>query len=208
MWRKPTRSSTPTETCRTRGTSSSARPPLDYGLTWQATFGIHGHAADVVNDDNRGHSGTGASDDVQTSGQSLPRLVVDAQGNLVLIWYDTRRDPADHLLDVFATVSTDGGLTFSPNFRVSDQSFDADAGVFTDVTGAKQLSGHSSGWTWPIIPLAVWTDTRNSNQDIYFASYPIVPPPAPGNDRFEPNDSADTATPVGPDPVFHRFLPR
>ena len=73
------------------------------------------------------------------SGQALPRLAVDAQGNIAVIWYDTRRDPANHLLDVFGTVSTDGGQTFSPNFRLTDQSFDADAGKFTDATGTDRL---------------------------------------------------------------------
>ena len=81
---------------------------------------------------------TGTTDDV-TGGQALPRLVIDAQGNIAVIWYDTRRDPADHLLDVFGTVSTDGGQTFSPNFRVTDQSFDANAGKFTDATGQDRL---------------------------------------------------------------------
>ena len=33
------------------------------------------------------------------SGQALPKMAVDAQGNIVLAWYDTRRDPANHLLD-------------------------------------------------------------------------------------------------------------
>ncbi len=79
-------------------------------------------------------SATGSPDDV-ISGQALPRLSVDAQGDIAVIWYDTRRDPANHLLDVFGTVSTDGGQTFSPNFRLTDQSFDADAGKFTDATG-------------------------------------------------------------------------
>src|SRR5262249_28466490 len=60
---------------------------------------------------------------------------LDPDGNVSIIWYDTRRDPADHLLDVFGTLSADGGRTFSPNFRVTDQSFDADAGKFTDATG-------------------------------------------------------------------------
>ena len=66
------------------------------------------------------------------SGQAIPRLAVDAQGNIAVIWYDTRSDPSNHRLDVFGTVSTDGGQRFSPNFRLTDQSFDADAGKFTD----------------------------------------------------------------------------
>ena len=73
-------------------------------------------------------------DDVIT-GQALPRLAVDAQGNIAVIWYDSRHDPAHHLLEVFGTVSTDGGRTFSPNFRLTDRSFDADLGRFTNAIG-------------------------------------------------------------------------
>ena len=133
------------------------------------------------------------------SGQALPRLAVDAQGNIAVIWYDTRRDPANHLLDVFGTVSTDGGQTFSPNFRITDQSFDADAGKFTDATGQTDY------YLGDFLGLAVangtayaaWTDTRNGNQDVEFTHFPITPAPAPPNDRFEPNDTPETATDLG-----------
>jgi hypothetical protein len=53
---------------------------------------------------------------------------------------------------------------------------------------------------------AVWTDTRNGNQDIYFSSYSVNPPPAALNDRFEPNDTAATATDLGR--VVTRDLPK
>ena len=90
--------------------------------------------ASVLNDDNDGQIAQGLPDDV-LAGTALPKMAVDAQGDIALIWYDTRRDPANHLLDVFATVSTDGGQTFSPNFRLTDVSFDPNAGQFIDATG-------------------------------------------------------------------------
>src|SRR5262249_34257033 len=103
----------------------------DRGLTWQPMFSLGGLAAPVLNDDNDGQLPTGSVDDV-VSGQALPHLTVDAQGNLAIIWYDTRRDPANHRLDVFGSVSTDGGQSFSPNLRLTDVTFDASAGRFTD----------------------------------------------------------------------------
>ena len=109
------------------------RPDLADSRSWSART-----PRPILNDDNDGQPATGSPDDV-ISGQALPRLAVDAQGNIAVIWYDTRRDPANHLLDVFGTVSTDGGQTFSPNFRVTDQSFDADAGKFTDAIGPDRL---------------------------------------------------------------------
>jgi hypothetical protein len=170
----------------------------DYGATWQTTFQVGTQAANVLNDDNGGQRATGRRDDV-TSGQVLSRLVTDAQGDVALVWYDTRRDPADRLLDVFGTVSSDGGKTFSPNFRVTDQSFDADLGRFTDAAGKTDYYlGDSLGLALADhTAYAAWTDTRRGNQDVFFGSYPISPPPAAGDDRFEPNEAPATATDLG-----------
>ena len=106
----------------------------DSGLTWQSEFQLDGKTTNVLNDDNGGLVAQNRPDDV-VSNQAMPRLVVDAQGDVALIWYDTRRDPNDHNLDVFASISTDGGQTFSPNFRITNVSFDPDAGQFVDATG-------------------------------------------------------------------------
>jgi hypothetical protein len=170
----------------------------DYGLTWQTTFMVGPYTGLDLNDDNHGQSATGGPDDVIT-GQTFARLTVDAQGNIAVIWYDTRRDPANHLLDVFGTVSTDGGLTFSPNFRITDQSFDADLGKFTDAVSQPDyylgdyLGLSVAGGT----AYAAWTDTRQGNQDIDFTHFPINPAPAPPSDRFAPNNTPATATELG-----------
>ena len=153
----------------------------------------------ILNDDNDGQSATGLNPDDVITNQALPRLTVDAQGNVAVIWYDTRRDPKNHLLDVFGTVSTDGGLTFSPNFRITDQSFDADAGAFTDATGqTNYYLGDSLGLAVANQTVyAAWTDTRNGNQDVFFTREPISTAPDPPNDRFEPNNTPETATDLG-----------
>src|SRR5262249_28011285 len=72
--------------------------------------------------------------------QADPKMVVDpTTGDIILVWLDTRTDPNNLGIDVYAAVSTDGGLTFSPNFRVTDTTFFAQAGAFTDPTGASDL---------------------------------------------------------------------
>ena len=53
---------------------------------------------------------------------------------------------------------------------------------------------------------ATWTDTRNGNQDIYSTHFPLTSAPAPPNDQFEPNDTAQTATDLGL--IVQRFLPK
>src|SRR5205814_6320763 len=95
----------------------------------------------VLNDDDGGRFLTFANDltGEVVSGQALPQMSVDAQGNITVIWYDTRRDPANHSLDVYGTTSTDGGLTFSANYRVSTQNFDPNVGAPTDGAGNPYL---------------------------------------------------------------------
>jgi hypothetical protein len=179
----------------------------DGGLTWQSTFGLGGQPAAVLNDDNGGQLARGLSDDVVT-GQALPRLAVDAQGDIVALWYDTRRDPANHLLDVFAAVSTDGGQSFSPNIRLSDVSFDANAGRFTDATGGVDYYlGDALGLAVADgTAYAAWTDTRNGNQDVFFTHFHPTAAAPPGNDRLEPNDTPALATDLGR--VIARDLPK
>jgi hypothetical protein len=202
----------------------------DYGAHWKSTFDIGSTPASVLNDDNGGQSATGQTTDV-ISGQAMPSLAVDpTTGNLSVIWYDTRRDPAGHLLDVFGTISTNGGQTFSPNYRVTDQSFDANKGVFKDPTtqpGGPEVvavdfstgqvadaSGQGNYYLGDHLGLALanntayaaWTDTRAGNQDIYYSSYTLVPAPAPPNNRFGSNNTASSATDL--DQVVQRLVPK
>jgi hypothetical protein len=91
---------------------------------------------------------------------------------------------------------------------VSDESFDADAGAFTDATGrANYYLGDLIGLAAADdVAYAAWTDTRGGNQDILFSRYPLPEPPAAPADRFEPNGDARTATEVGA--VVRRHLPK
>jgi hypothetical protein len=172
----------------------------DHGVHWTSAFQVGSTPnATTLNDDNGGHSATGLTPDQVISGQAMPEMAVDSHGNISVIWYDTRHDPANHLLDVSGTTSTDGGLTFTPNLRLTNQSFDANQGVFTDATGQPNYYlGDAIGLALANnTAYAAWTGTRAGNQDIYFTTYPIGPAPAPPNDRYESNDTAATATDLG-----------
>jgi hypothetical protein len=77
----------------------------DGGMTWSSRV--------RVNDDNT------------TNSQFLPDFAVDqTTGNLAVAFYDSRNAPqtgkgADQTAQLFATVSTDGGMTFEPNVQIS-----------------------------------------------------------------------------------------
>ncbi|MFZ4590199.1 MAG: T9SS type A sorting domain-containing protein [Ignavibacteria bacterium] len=63
------------------------------------------------------------NDDVTTFDQWMSDVSVDDQGRVWVFWYDSRNDPANLLTEHWAAVSTNGGASFMPNFKVSSQNF-------------------------------------------------------------------------------------
>lgn len=72
------------------------------------------------------------NDDGTWTDQFHATVAVAGDGTVAVSWYDRRLSPragqgtdpyGNWLIDVFATTSTDGGETFSPNVRVTDVSF-------------------------------------------------------------------------------------
>lgn len=61
------------------------------------------------------------NDDATTTSQFMPRMVVDqTTGVLVAIWYDARDDVVNNgRVDIFTSVSHDGGVSWSRNQRVT-----------------------------------------------------------------------------------------
>jgi hypothetical protein len=197
----------------------------DYGQTWTSNYTVGSEPSPlaqlapaqvnsyytVLNDDNGGQfPGFAASPQSQVvSGTAMPSISVSDQGVITVVWYDTRSDPSGRNLQVWGTVSTDGGQHFSANFPVTNTSFDPNAGAFTDATGktdfylGDQIGVAAAGNT----AYAVWTDTRAGNQDIYVGSYALTPTPAGPTDRFSPNDTPQTATDLG-NVSAQRVVPR
>jgi len=64
------------------------------------------------------------NDDATTTDQWMSDISVDDQGRVWVFWYDSRNDPTNNLMtEHWAAVSTNGGASFSPNFKVSSQNF-------------------------------------------------------------------------------------
>jgi len=114
----------------------------------------------------------GLNDDTGTNSQVNPAIAVDqATGSVGVSWYDARNDqgnggfgdtngiPNDDV-QIWATFSTDGGVTFVPNFQVSagtSNSADTESSFdFGDYTHA----AFQSGSFYP-----AWSDNSNSTGD-------------------------------------------
>jgi len=140
---------------------------MDYGLTdtdiWftRSTDGGNTWSSRIrLNDDP---SGNGRD-------QFHPWTFVDRNGAIYVVFYDRRNDPNNLLMDVYLTQSTDGGVTWTPNKRVTTVSSDPTAGQIK-----AGLLGEYIGLTafdGSVHP--VWTDTRLGNQDVFTAKVSFI----------------------------------
>jgi len=93
----------------------------------------------------------------------FPALAVDQSGNLHASWFDTRNSPTDaSFYDVYATFSTDGGLTFATNARVTAVSANAGSTSFIgDYAGIAAAGGFAH---------PVWTNGGGNNGQLQTAA--------------------------------------
>jgi len=128
------------------------------------------------------------NDDHTANSQFFPAIAVDqATGDVAASWYDCRNDrgqggPGDpdripnNDTQTWATYSTDGGATFTPNFRVSKATSSAkDAGsFFGDYTQAAfQSHLFYPAWTDNSDSTGTNPDGRLHQMDLYTARVPI-----------------------------------
>jgi hypothetical protein len=95
--------------------------------------------------------------------QFHPWLTIDETGTVSVVWLDRRNDPGNLWMDCYLTQSTNGGLDWCPNVRVSTVSCDPtagqlDAGLLGEYIGLAAVEGRLN---------PVWTDTRRGHQDVY-----------------------------------------
>jgi hypothetical protein len=101
-----------------------------------------------------------------------PVFAIGADSRLHAFWLDRRDDPQNHLFHGYHTSTADGGLTWEPDSRVSDEPFDLNL-YFPPPTGY-----NAAGDYWGLdvvgvgsdqIVMAAWNTTVETSQDIYVA---------------------------------------
>jgi hypothetical protein len=83
---------------------------IDIMLAWSDDRGDHWSNPVRVNDDAAGN----------LAEQFLPWVVVDDRGHVHVTFLDNRLGPGRSMMAEYMATSTDGGVTFGPNIRVSD----------------------------------------------------------------------------------------
>ena len=121
--------------------------------------------------------------------QFHPWTVVNQDGVISVVFYDRRNDPSNLMFDAYLTQSYDGGLTFTPNKRISTVSSYPTPFLSSGMTKTPldPVTAYYGGRPLEASPLAgligeyiglasfgkqnniVWTDTREGYQAVYSA---------------------------------------
>ena len=119
------------------------------------------------------------NDDGTSTDQMHPAIAVKPDGTIDLAWYDKRNSTTDSDWDVYIARSIDGGLTFSPNVRITDTSFSTPSNSNNTEPWMGEYLGldvdNSNAY------LAFTSSLNDSYGDVYFdtiANSAIVPEPS------------------------------
>lgn len=106
------------------------------------------------------------NDDATLTDQWMPAITCDKKtGKVFIYWYDSRNDPTGNLLtEMWGTHSTDGGITFAPNYKISNSQFNPNSMAVGQPGGERYMGdyiGNSSVTTSTSINS--FMDARYSN---------------------------------------------
>jgi hypothetical protein len=118
----------------------------DGGVTWSA--------AKKVNDDIN----------TQNNNQWHPAIWCDKDnGRFYVQWMDTRDTPSGDSAYIYATYSADGGGTFLPNQRISNEKMKIDCPTCGGAGTPRYQGDYNGIYSNKRVAMAGWTDFRNGN---------------------------------------------
>jgi len=103
------------------------------------------------------------NDDTTTTSQFLPRMAVDhTNGNIYAVWYDARNDATNNQrVNLFGSVSTNGGVTWSANQALS--SADSDESTANPARDGNNYAEYLGLTANAGVAHPGWTDGRDAN---------------------------------------------
>lgn len=122
------------------------------------------------------------NDDKTSNDQWLPFVTVAPNGALGVAWYDRRSDDRNLLIDVYMAVSTDGGASFSRNFRITDVSFPVPELFPVNFDPRAASACYMGSYNFMVADHAqfylAWTDNRlvasgKPDPNVFFAKIPV-----------------------------------
>jgi hypothetical protein len=111
------------------------------------------------------------NDDGTVSTQAFPAISATADGKVAVTWSDRRNDPGnDGLTDIYMTVSSDSGVSFGKNFRITDQNWGYGP---VESHLASHYHGEYDGLTSDGSNFYLsWSDERGTDPDVFFSLVP------------------------------------
>lgn len=153
----------PTTVSGDSDTNIVIRSSNDDGITWSAPVRIN--------------------DDVTTRSQFFGRLAIDpTTGFLAAVWLDARNSPTNTLVELWGSVSTDGGSTWLPNVKISQGQWD---GRNANVASTFEMGDYIALDYFDNRFVVSWPDASNSTGnnpngttrlDLYFAGVLVAVP--------------------------------
>ena len=157
---------------------------IDGGDTWSSP--------NIVNDDSN----------PQTQ-QFFPSIEVSPKGLVILTWYDRRDDPQNIETQYYMTWSTDGGLSFSDQFSVSNQAADFDK--IGDNNGGFGVGEYTQIISTPNQAIPFWADGRENNGRVrVYAGYvPLTEEPVVSVEKWEVISRSFSLENIYPNPAIN-----
>ncbi len=122
----------------------------NYGLNWSAPIRVN--------------------DDATATDQWMPTIACDnSTGKIYISWYDSRNDANNVMTEVYGAVSTNGGVSFNQNTKISNANFNPNVMAVPQSSGDAYYMGDYIGTASTmngVTSVTSWMDCRINQQSV------------------------------------------